>query len=134
GSPSSGGCAIEIAGSVKAQASVGRSSIRSPLERIKHALRPAARTRCQLEHGAAAGAAYRADIATLQGRAVEIAGSVEDNASRRFAPVTAAAETVENRFAPAAGTGRQLEDRAASKIAVGAAAEIGRAIEVPGCI
>src|SRR5208282_6412549 len=101
------------------------SSIRSPLERIKHALRPAARTRCQLEHGSAAGAAYRTDIATLQGRAVKIAGSVEDNAGRGFAPVIAAAEAVENAFAPAAGTRRQLEDGAASKIAVRAAAEIG---------
>lgn len=72
-----------------------------------------------------------AAIDPAKGRsAVEIAGVIEDHATRGSAAVIGVLEVVEDGFRPAGTGGRQLEDRAPS---VGAAA-VGGAVQISGAV
>ncbi len=100
---------------------------------MQHRLRPApARCGRQLEHRPEAVRLATAPSATIVGRAVEIAGGIEDQAGVGQKPVRAVvAEAMQHRLRPApARCGRQLEHR---PVAVSAALG-GRAVEIAGGI
>ena len=92
-----GGRAVEIAGGIEDQAGDRISPVRAVAEAIQHLLRPApARCGRQLEHRPVAGKCRR------RGRAVEIAGGIEDQAGLGIVPVRAVAvEAMQHLLRPA---------------------------------
>src|SRR5271169_5208320 len=120
------GRAVDIAGGVEDQAGCGLVRIRAVAEVMQHLRRPApARGRYELEH--------RSPIkrAAKSGRAVEIAGSIEDQTGSRGTVVCVDAEPYQHLLRPAPATrGRQLEHHPV----VDATAPKGRAVEIAGGI
>src|SRR5580692_5638724 len=86
--------AVKIAGRIKGQAVVGRSAVGCAFERVEDAFGPSAGAGCELEDGAAAGAAGRTDVSAEQGCPVEIAGGVKTQPGIGFAAVGTAGKAV----------------------------------------
>src|ERR1039458_191054 len=76
-------CAIEIAVAVQNHAVVGYSPIITARELVEQRIDPGARRGYKLKHGAASVSASTADVATLKGRAVELAGRVHSECAER---------------------------------------------------
>ncbi len=89
------------------------------------------RIRAELEDGAAADIRVATQVATLDGGAVQIPRSIENQASKWISSVLAAGKLVEHVLCPASVRGRgQLEYRA---VAV-APARLGGSVEVAFCV
>ena len=106
-----GGRAVEIAGGIEDQASIGGGSRRT-MEGVQHRLAPsAARFRRQLEDDAAAFTATVTEVAARVRRPVEISRCVEDHAGVGIGSVPAAGELMQDLLFPASvGVRGQLED------------------------
>ena len=89
-SAATGRSAVEIAGGIEDQAGQGSGPVRAVAEVMQHRLRPSS-ARCgrQLEHCAATIGGTTAGSAAIPGRAVEIAGGIEDQAGVGIIPVRA---------------------------------------------
>src|ERR1019366_773466 len=122
------GRAVEIAGGIEDQPGGGISPVRAvAVEVMQHLLRPgSARRGRQLEHRPGAVSAAR------DSRTVEIASSIEDQASLGITPVRTIAETMQHLLRPSSARyGHQLEHRpgAVSAAYAGGAVEIAGGIE-----
>jgi hypothetical protein len=105
-------CAVEIANNIDDHTSVGFRSVRAlRAEAMQHLLCPApARCGRQLEHRPVVQVSAARD-----GRAVEIAGGIEDQPGEGLIPVRAVAEAPQHLLRPgSARCGRQLEHRPVS--------------------
>ena len=122
--------AIEIAGGVEHQTGDRLFPVSQALKVVNQAFHPAGSRRCQLEDRA------KATRTAAASRAIEIARTVEDDATVGKHPITAACELVKSSFRPASAGACQLEDSAAAETAttVWLATEYSRPIQVARCV
>jgi hypothetical protein len=120
------GGAVEIAGAIEDEAAVGVGPIAPIAEAVQYGFCPAATpVRLQLEDRP------EAMNATADGRAVEIAAGIDDQAGVGILSIRAITQTVKHRFSPAAAPiGCQLEHRTEPMDAaiVGGAVHVARTI------
>src|ERR1019366_1305553 len=125
------GRAIEVAGVIEDQPSVGIQPVRRAVtEAVQYRLRPAASAvgrHFKRRPAAVSSAIYR--------RSIEVPGTVEDQPSMGILPISATPEAVHQYFTAASAArtakGRQLEDRSGGVRAAirGRAIEVARVIE-----